>query len=68
MNNFSRFVRNCCLDNPIITVAGIKELTTELNRIGNNLNQIARLSNEGLIVALELPQLICDRFILCFFL
>jgi hypothetical protein len=56
MNNFSRYVRNCCLNNPIITINELKEFTVELNRIGNNLNQLTMLCHQGLISAPDLSE------------
>lgn len=46
---FSRYVRNACLSENIIVINGFKEFARELNKVGVNLNQIARLCNEGLI-------------------
>jgi hypothetical protein len=56
INNFGRFVRNCCLNNPIIVIDDLKEYTTELNRIGNNLNQLTMLCHQGLITAPDLNE------------
>lgn len=44
-----RFIRNCCLGNPIISIEGMKELSTELHKVGNNLNQLTMLCHQGLI-------------------
>lgn len=41
------YLIRACTDKKIIVVDGIRELTAELKRIGNNLNQIARTCNEG---------------------
>ncbi|MEG0091629.1 MAG: MobC family plasmid mobilization relaxosome protein [Oscillospiraceae bacterium] len=41
------YLIRACTDKKIIVVEGIRELTVELKRIGNNLNQIARACNEG---------------------
>lgn len=43
----SRYVRNSCLEKDIIIVNDLKDFTKELHKIGVNLNQIARLCNEG---------------------
>lgn len=56
INNFGRFVRNCCLENPIIVIEDLKEFSTELNRIGNNLNQLTMLCHQGLITAPDLKE------------
>jgi hypothetical protein len=49
LTSFSKFIRNCCMENPIISIDGMKELSLELNKIGNNLNQITMLCHQGLI-------------------
>lgn len=49
INNFSRFIRNCCLDKPIIVVTELSEFAKQLNKIGNNLNQLTMLCHQGLI-------------------
>lgn len=49
IKHFSRFVRNCCLDNPIIIISDLKDFSKELNKIGNNLNQLTMLCHQGLI-------------------
>lgn len=41
------YLIKACTGKKIIVVDGIRELTIELKRIGNNLNQIARACNEG---------------------
>jgi hypothetical protein len=56
MSNFSRFVRNCCLDNPIIVIDDLKDLSTELHRIGNNLNQITLLCHQGMITTPDITE------------
>lgn len=35
---------------------GIREAETQLRRIGNNLNQLTRLANEGLIDTVDLSE------------
>lgn len=41
----SMYLRDCALDKKIIVIKGADEMATELRRIGNNLNQIAREVN-----------------------
>lgn len=41
------YLIRACTNKKIIVIDGIRELTVELKRIGNNLNQIARACNEG---------------------
>lgn len=48
--NKSDYIRKCILDKDIIVVEGLKELTTELKRIGTNLNQITRAVNYGQVI------------------
>lgn len=45
--NFSRYARNMCLSGLMITTdfSDLKNLTTELGRIGNNINQLAHRAN-----------------------
>ena len=43
----SEFLRNAILQKPIVRTDAIKELTAELKREGNNLNQIAKALNAG---------------------
>jgi hypothetical protein len=45
--NQSEYIRSCILNKKITTVPGIRDLVIEIKRIGNNLNQITRLANEG---------------------
>lgn len=43
----SSYLRKCSLDKNITVIPGIRDLIIELKRIGNNLNHITRLANEG---------------------
>lgn len=43
----SDFLRKMVLGKEIIVVDGLKELAMELNRIGNNINQISKAVNQG---------------------
>ena len=43
----SMYLRECALDKKIIVVKGVDELTSELRKIGNNLNQLTRAVNSG---------------------
>ena len=58
----SEYIRKCILGKEIKVVSGIKELVWELNRIGNNLNQLTRKVNEGKAVELgdNLSQINCN--------
>ena len=43
----SDFLRKCALNKKIYVIDGVKDLTVELKKIGNNLNQLTRLAHEG---------------------
>ena len=43
----SEYIRKSILGKEIKVISGIKELILELNRIGNNLNQLTRKVNQG---------------------
>ena len=45
--NQSTYIRKSILEKNITVIPGIRDLIIELKRIGNNLNQITRLANEG---------------------
>ena len=45
--NQSTYIRKCILEKEMTIIPGIRELIIEIKRIGNNLNQITRLANEG---------------------
>lgn len=43
----SEYLLRCALDKNILVVEGLKEILIELSREGNNLNQIAKVLNQG---------------------
>lgn len=43
----SDYLRKAALKKDIIAIEGLKELTAELKRIGNNLNQLTKSVHEG---------------------
>lgn len=45
----SDYVRECCLEKEIIVLDGLGELTTELRRQGNNLNQLTVMARQNRI-------------------
>ncbi|MCH5314377.1 MAG: plasmid mobilization relaxosome protein MobC [Eubacterium sp.] len=51
----SEYLRDCAIKKEIVVIDGLKELTTELRRIGNNLNQITKAVNSG-IYAVDLTE------------
>ena len=50
--NQSAYIRKCILEKNITVIPGIRDLIIEIKRIGNNLNQITRLANEGSLTIL----------------
>lgn len=56
LSNFSRFVRNCCLNNPIIVIDDLQGLSAELHKVGNNLNQLTMLCHQGMIAAPDIVE------------
>ena len=50
----SMYLRDCALDKKIVVIKGVDELATELRKIGNNLNQIAREVNSGYLYEVNL--------------
>ncbi len=58
----SEYIRKCIMGKEIKVVSDIKELVWALNRIGNNLNQLARKVNEGKVMELgdNLSQINCN--------
>lgn len=51
----SMYLRDCALDKEIIVIDGVKDVTNELRRIGNNLNQITKAVNSG-VYAVDLTE------------
>ena len=52
----SMYLRDCALDKKIIVIEGIDELSVELRRIGNNLNQLTRAVNSGYAYEVDLRE------------
>ena len=52
----SHYLRDVALDKPIVVINGVDELAEELRRVGNNLNQITRAVNAGMISAVDLNE------------
>ena len=50
----SNYVTQCCLGQQVVVMDGLKEVLTELKRIGNNVNQLAVLCNMGKLSAVNL--------------
>lgn len=53
----TKFIVNSCLKDNIIVIDGLDKIDTELRRIGNNINQLTRLSNERIINTVDLKEL-----------
>ena len=51
----SMYLRDCALDKEIVVIDGVKDVATELRRIGNNLNQITKAVNSG-VYAVDLTE------------
>lgn len=52
--NQSDYMRKVAMQQDIIVIDGLKELTAELKRIGNNFNQLTKLAHEGKFNSQEL--------------
>ena len=52
----SMYLRDSALDKKIIVIEGIDELSVELRRIGNNLNQLTRAVNSGYAYEVDLRE------------
>lgn len=55
--NLTKYLTVCALNKDIVVIENLKEFQVELRRIGNNLNQLTRLCNEGIITCLELENI-----------
>lgn len=55
--SITKYIVSSCLKNKIIVVNGLEKIDTELRRIGNNINQLTRLSNERIINTVDLKEL-----------
>lgn len=54
----SQYLLKSAMQKDITVIDGIGEITTELRRIGNNINQLTRLCNQGQITSLELKNVV----------
>lgn len=52
----TKYIISSCLKDNIIVIDGLDKVDTELRRIGNNINQLTRLSNERIISAVDLKE------------
>lgn len=53
----SKFIISSCLKDKIIMINGLDKIDAGLRKIGNNLNQLTRLSNERIINVVDLNAL-----------
>ncbi len=50
----SAYIRKRALGEKVIVIEGLKDFAYELRKIGNNINQLANLANEGRIYSIDL--------------
>ncbi len=50
----SEYVIRCCLGQRMVVMDGLKDVLTELRRIGNNINQLTVLANMGKVKVADL--------------
>ena len=50
----SEYIIKSAIQNKIVVIDGLIEITTELRRIGNNINQLTKLANSRIITCVEL--------------
>ena len=53
----SKFMISSCLKDKIVIVSGLDKVDAQLRKIGNNLNQLTKLSNERLVNVVDLNAL-----------
>lgn len=53
----TKFILSSCLKDKIIIINGLDKIDVELRRIGNNINQLTKLANEGAITTIDLKEL-----------
>ena len=52
--NTSEYLLRTAMDKDIIVIIGLEEIILQLRRIGNNINQLTKLSNQGSITNVDL--------------
>lgn len=50
INNISEYVLKCCMNKPITHIEGLEKVIYQLRKIGNNINQLAKKANQGIII------------------
>lgn len=53
----TKFIISSCLKDKIVIINGLGKIDIELRRIGNNINQLTKLANEGAITTIDLKEL-----------
>ena len=56
----TKFILSSCLKDKIIIINGLDKIDVELRRIGNNINQLTKLANEGAITTIDLREVRMD--------
>ena len=54
--NMSQYIIKACLKDNIIVIDGFDKVEIQIRRIGNNLNQLTRSSNEGILKVVDLKE------------
>ena len=52
--NTSEYLLKTAMDKDIIVIDGLEEIIKQLRKIGNNINQLTKLSNQGRIINVNL--------------
>ena len=52
--SISEFLIKSSTENKIVVINDLPQMTTELRRIGNNINQLTRLANSRIITCVDL--------------
>ena len=52
--NTSKYLLRTAMDKDIIVIDGLEEIIKQLRKIGNNINQLAKLSNQGRLINVNL--------------
>lgn len=56
----TKFIISSCFKDKIIIITGLDKIDVELRRIGNNINQLTKLANEGPITTIDLREVRMD--------
>lgn len=52
--SISEFLIKSSVENKVVVINDLTQMTTELRRIGNNINQLTRLANSRIITCVDL--------------